>query len=247
MLLRKNSMQTQYDYIIWGASVKGIAKAVSLKAEGKKVLLTNPFGFPGGKITESLSCIFPNEAIAEGGELSLLKPSLQKQKHGLFELDDNEVLVYPEAAKRACWEVIEEHGLEILFHLTPIKVSENEAGKQFEMFGREGTFTLNAGEIIDCSDNQSLVNMSADEAGKQGWFNVNLFLTKPVSMSDKTLSISMQADTEIGQFISTFHYTDDIGNLDNSFNRVLNVITQTVWEKYGSRVLVLPVNPELER
>jgi hypothetical protein len=240
-------MQTHYDYIIWGASVKGIAKAISLKAEGKKVLLTNPFGFPGGKIAESLSCIFPKEAMDDGGELSLIKTSLRKQQYGLVELDDNEVLVYPEAAKRACWEVIEDNELEILFHLTPIQVSESEKGKQFEVFGREGTFVLNAGEVIDCSDNQSLENIGAGETGKQAWFNVNLFLTKPVSMSDKTLSISMQADTEIGQFISTFHYTDDIGNLDNSFNRVLNVITQTVWEKYGSRVLVLPVNPELER
>ena len=53
-------MQTQYDVIVCGGGLAGIAAAISAKREGKDVLLIERYGFLGGHATNALVSPFMN-------------------------------------------------------------------------------------------------------------------------------------------------------------------------------------------
>lgn len=237
-------MHKTYDYIIWGASLKGIAKAIELKELGKKVLLLNKFGFPGGDITESLSCVFKENDIEPKGKLHLIASKLEALKHNYDKVNEDKILVYPEAVKRASWEVINEQNIKFIFHVTPVAVKECNYEIELKCLGREGYVSFYARQLIDCSDNGYL-DFLLDKFKTPKSFNINLFLTEKLDYENHPFSITQKAKSDIGEYLSVSFGVIEELSLDELFNRNLNRLTLHFWEKYQSRILIMPASPEL--
>jgi len=135
-----------YDFIVLGATIPGIVFAIRKSLEGKSVLLTNIFGFPGGSITEHLNCL---QEVNEGQLNGIAKNIFQSI------LKDNfgHSIVNPESLKFIHQQTIEQTNVELYFHTVPknIEVIENRI-LEVSFLAKEGIMKIKGKKIVDASD-----------------------------------------------------------------------------------------------
>ncbi|MEE4176692.1 MAG: FAD-dependent oxidoreductase [Bacteroides sp.] len=236
-------MRSNFDHIIWGANAKGIALASKLIQQGQTVLLLNKFGFPGGKVTESLSCLFTkDERLNDDLDLGLLD-SIRSQRFGVLFENEQELLLHPEAFKRALWEEIDRINIDFLFHVIPIGF-ERRNFNQIQLFGRQGHFFVTGKEIHDLSDEQQLkILFSAKDF--QADVLVHCFITDKIPEDMPSFKIYRKVETPIGLFCSFHLEKIPLSKTDMSFNLELDRFAQFIWKNYGARLLMIPVQPEI--
>lgn len=241
--LKKHAMTSGYDTIIWGASLKGLKKAIELKQQGKNVLVAGKFGFPGGQVTESLAALFEADIFSNKGFCDEILNRVKKINNGLLFQNRQWVLMHPEAVKRVCWELIAEHDIPLLFHVTPLSVQEESGLVDLELFGREGSIKLTAGSFIDLSDNGFLIEQH--QLSEKYRVTINAFFTNPLPFELPGFRIIHRFDTPIGIYVSHSIRNVVYTEIETVFNRELDRLSRETWRKYKARILMVPVYPEI--
>jgi len=236
-------MEKIYDTIIWGPSLEGIKKAIELKQEGRKVLLAGKFGFPGGKATESLSCLFSSGYFNDDGILSEFLRLVEGLKYGILYRNAQWILMHPEAIKRVCWQLLEENSVELLFHVIPLGL-ETGNPMRMDVFGREGKFTLEARQILDMSDDRYLDHLKGERENRD--IILNSFFHDPLPASFPGFRIIRSIQTPIGQYVSISLKNIPSKEIERTFNRELDRLSKESWKKHQARILMVPVYPEVK-
>ncbi len=240
--LKNQTMTSGYDTIIWGASLKGLKKAIELKQQGNKVLLAGKFGFPGGKVTESLAALFNADIFSSKGFCDEILQRVKKINNGLLFQNRQWVLLHPEAVKRVCWDLITENDISLLLHVTPLGAQEDKGLVDVELFGREGSIRLTAGSFMDLSDSGFIKKQH--ELNEKHRVTINAFFTNPLPYELPGFRITHRFDTPIGIYVShsirNVVYTD----IEKVFNRELDRLSRESWRKHKARILMVPVYPE---
>jgi len=143
--------------LIYPASLGAILTAIQLRAKGIQPYLINRTGFPGGDITETLSCIqnIPGESDWEGVPESLR--TLITEASEVLSDGTHRWIVDPEEWKHLLWRIIGEHNLKIRCHATPYKIKVIDGRVQCDMMLREGHLQEKFDFIIDCSSDGHLL------------------------------------------------------------------------------------------
>jgi len=236
-------MEKTYDTIIWGPSLEGIKAAIELKQEGKDVLLAGKFGFPGGKATESLSCLFSSGYFNDDGILSKFLKLVEGLKYGILYRNAQWILMHPEAVKRICWQLLEENNIELLFHVIPLELQSGNP-MRMEVFGREGKFTLKAGHILDMSDDRNLDNLKGETGSRD--MIINSFFNDQLPARFPGFRIIRSIQTPIGQYVSISLKNIPSKEIERTFNRELDRLSKESWKKHQARILMVPVYPEVK-
>jgi hypothetical protein len=233
-------MEKVYDHIIWGASIKGVFRAAELSRQGKSVILLNKFGFPGGKVTESLASLFQkNETVLNENMLS----AIRKKRFGVLFEDRQWLLLHPEAVKRSLLETLDNMQAEYLFHVIPISVDENDF-IELKLFGRQGHFSVFGKEIHDLSDDRQLNFPSGKKVLKTDLL-IHCFITGALPVILPGFNILRRFETPIGLFCSFSLKNIPFGKADQAFNAELDRLARYIWKDHGARLLMLPVQPEI--
>ncbi len=235
---------TQYfDTVIWGSSLSGIEKAVELARNGHKVLLASKFGFPGGKVTESLASFFEREYTLGNDFLQKILAEAKKVNHGLLFENSSWLIFHPEAIKRVCWNLISnQSNLTVLFHVVPLKVDFYNG--ELELFGREGKICIHANHLLDLSDDRSLTTLVS--APEKVSLVINCFFTEPLPPDVRGLQITRQILTKIGLHVTSAVRNVSFGEVERTFNNHLDLLSSQSWKHYQNRILILPVCPEIK-
>ena len=236
-------MNKKHEIIIWGPSLEGIKKAIELKQEGKDVLLVGKFGFPGGKATESLSCLFSSGYFNDDGIFSRFLELVEDLKYGILYRNAQWILMHPEAVKRICWQLLDENNIELLFHIIPLKLQIGNPMKM-EVFGREGKFTLEANQILDLSDDRSLDHLKGEKGSCD--ILINSFFHDPLPAKFPGFRIIRSIQTPIGQYVSISLKNVPSKETERTFNRELDRLSKESWKKHQARILMVPVYPEIK-
>ena len=237
-------MEKIYDTIIWGPSLEGIKAAIELKQEGKDVFLAGKFGFPGGKATESLSCLFSSGYFNDDRILSEFLRLVEGLKYGILYRNAQWILMHPEAVKRVCWQLLNENNIELLFHVIPLEL-ETGNPMRMEVFGREGKFTMEAGQILDMSDDQNLDNLKGETGSRD--MLINSFFHDPLPATFPGFRIIRSIQTPIGQYVSVSLKNVPSKEIERTFNRELDRLSKESWKKHQARILMVPVYPEIRK
>ncbi|HKL37863.1 MAG TPA: FAD-dependent oxidoreductase [Bacteroidales bacterium] len=237
-------MEKIYDTIIWGASLRGLEKALELQKQGNDVLVVNKFGFPGGNLTEALSCLTGDGFFTGSSFRERLRARLSELNFGVVSNQNNELILHPEAVKRASWEQITANGLQVIFHLTPLQVNKNGEITELTVFGREGTFTLRTHELLDLSDNRLLTGLEG-QPSYQDRIRINCFFKDMNPEMENHFGFQRVEETSVGYFAvfqkDQVHWAD----VERHFNITLDELAVEGWKKFGVRMLIMPVYPEL--
>ncbi len=236
-------MNTIYDTVLWGASLRGIQKAVELKNQGQNVILLNKYGFPGGSITESLSCLLDRDFFDDVPGMAQAFQYIQNQRFGLLYESKEKVLIHPEAVKRAGWNLIRENNLDILFHVLPLNVVKKDDLISIRLFGREGEFEITTRRFEDYSDDSFLSNFLYQTGPDNPFVKINCFFTSVKVNMEAALGIYQSVSTDIGHFVSLPWEQVQRENIETYFNTVLDGLAVEAWKNYGVRMRIMPVFP----
>ena len=204
------------------------------------MLLLNKFGFPGGKVAESLACLFQKkESVLNGSILS----EIRKLRFGVLFEDEQWLLLHPEAVKRALWEALDNSQSEYLFHVIPIALEQKE-GIQLKLFGRQGHFSVFGKKIHDLSDDHQL-NFPSGEKDFKTDLLIHCFITGALPLNLPGFNILRRFQTPIGLFCSFSLKNIPFGKADKAFNAELDRLARYIWKEHGARLMLLPVQPEI--
>lgn len=237
-------MKKIYDAIIWGASLSGLEKALELQKQEKDVLVLNRFGFPGGNFTEALSCLADDVFFSDNTFRQRLRSRLSQLNFGVVYNQNDELILHPEAVKRAAWEEITTNGLQVIFHLTPLHVDRNEETSELTVFGREGTFTFNAREVLDYSDNRLLTGLEGQPLYRDR-IRINCFFKDMNREMENHFGFQRVEETSVGYFAVFQKDGVPWEDVERQFNRTLDELAVEGWKKFGVRMMIMPVYPEL--
>lgn len=158
----------QYDIIIIGGGFAGTAAALAAARNGCKVLVIEQSGALGGAANTCLINPFmPNRTKIhkENGETEILELS-----HGIFaeiceklrSMDAMQgISFHEEYLKLILDDMLEEAGVDVLFHATLCEVSvENEMLKSITVITKSGKISFTAKQYIDCTGDADLAVMS---------------------------------------------------------------------------------------
>jgi hypothetical protein len=235
-------MERQFDTIVWGPSLNGIIEAIERKEAGQRVLLAGKFGFPGGKATEALASFFPIDYFTQNPLTVEFLQRMEQLKTGVLHRTQDSVLFHPEAVKRVCWQLINDFDIEVLFHILPVR-TKNSAGSSLEFFGREGSILLKTQELVDKSDDKFFSGIYKEQ-GKVKMI-LNAFFTESLPEILQGFNVVRRFDTSIGQYLSVAIEDVAAEEIEKTFNRELDRLSKESWGKYGSRILMVPVYPEI--
>lgn len=235
-------MKQMYDYIIYGATLSGIAASISACRAGYSVLLINYYGFPGGNITEGLCCMqlkhgWQNtDSFAE----SLIKEAAGENWGILFE-DENKVVLNPETVKYLLLQKLTENGVDLLFHVQPCEVIKEEDHYCIHLLAKEGIIKAEAKELIDASDNMGLASFLSPVDKSVKGMKLNIFTTKLPSLSDSLFDI---ADNYVllpdqRAWVSMNIDETDLLEAEKASQRKLEEISSAL-EKAGARLQIVP-------
>jgi hypothetical protein len=149
-----------YELVIWGATVHGVILAAEAVRSGKIVLLLNRYGFPGGRLTAALNLL---QQVPEAPENERFEHFLQAILKDAIAIDDQRHFINPETVKYKLWEMAAQSGAELLFHVLPIAIEENEESVTLTLSGREGPLTVKCSELFDAGDDGLLLSLVKPE------------------------------------------------------------------------------------
>ncbi|HDR03690.1 MAG TPA: FAD-dependent oxidoreductase [Candidatus Marinimicrobia bacterium] len=165
--MTKKSAFTNYhssihcDLAIWGATVHGVMLAAEAVRSGKKVLLLNRYGFPGGRLTAALNLV---QQIPDSVENEIFLDFLQAIVKDAIVVDENRSFLEPETLKYKLWEMAAQSGAKLLFHVLPTALKERDEQVTLNLAGREGALTVKCSELFDAGDDGLLLSLLKPEA-----------------------------------------------------------------------------------
>lgn len=152
---------TAYDYVIYSASVAGVLLALHKASAGHTVLVLNSYGFPGGSITESLSCLqqWPDGATAPHAR-ALFGQLAADPYASVFNGPEGRVL-NPEVIKFTLQHALEASSVALLFHVKARHLVPALDGlAALSVIGKEGEFAVRARTVVDASDAGHLARLA---------------------------------------------------------------------------------------
>ena len=159
---------TPYDYVIYGASVAGILLALHHASASRSVLVLNAYGFPGGSITESLSCLQQWPDATTPHARALFGQLAANSYATVFDGPDGRVL-NPEVLKFTLQHALEASSVALLFHVKARQLAHVPGGvSSLSVIGKEGEFTVRARTVVDASDAGHLARVAGNPAGVTG-------------------------------------------------------------------------------
>ncbi|MBT2558611.1 FAD-dependent oxidoreductase [Hymenobacter sp. ISL-91] len=142
-----------YDYVVYGASVGGILLALHHAAAGRKVLVLNAYGFPGGSITESLSCLqqWPEATTPHARELF---GELRANPYATVYDGPEGWVLNPEVLKIGLQRALEASDAALLFHVKAHRLDQPgpDGYATLHLIGKEGGLEITGRCVIDASD-----------------------------------------------------------------------------------------------
>ncbi|GAA4827019.1 FAD-dependent oxidoreductase [Algivirga pacifica] len=166
-----------HDYIIYNASIAGVAFAIEKKRAGASVLLLNHYGFCGGVITESLALQQKTNGLE--GIVKELFEAIQKEHRALFGQAEDEVILNPEVVKSVLLYQLMEAGVECLFHVHPKEIKEEQDGITLQLVAKEGLIERKAKRVIDASFEQHIGHLYHGQKRTLQSVVLNLMTTVP--------------------------------------------------------------------
>lgn len=231
-------IKNYYDIIVFGGSISAVRYASLNRKQGKSVLLINNYGFLGGAVTESYSCM---QSIGDLNDNLINK--LIKQN---FYKDEKSVLLNPEVVKIILQQELLSSKVDILFHVTPESISfENESAIIY-LIAKEGKISAACNYIIDGTEHGQLI-MSYSNKNFLCSNKVNMFLTKPnckmhFENSEKVRSVELN-DGRVWTSIKTEQKNYEF--YDYGEHALILHFEQSI-KSSGSRIQLLPVRSEAE-
>jgi len=224
-----------FNFIVYGGTIKGVLTAIYLAKKDKKVLLLNKYGFLGGAITENLALL---QKLDERG----LKNSIF-EKSDIFYSTDNKDLnfINPEQLKFLLQDLLLAYNIEPLFHVSPISVKN----KQIVLSGKEGLMTINAENIIDCSDNLYLEFLQNNVIYNKGIYFLTLNgVTTEVAIKD-ILNPLFVYNISGNRYFTAFEIKfSDILQLENNAHNKIREISKKIINT-NCRIELLPISTYL--
>lgn len=236
--------KTEYHQIIWGSSLNGLEKAVEYSREGKQTLLAGKFGFPGGQAAESLASLYPADYFQQSAFLGSVFTKINRLKYGVLYRDREVLLIHPEAIKRVCWEIINEQNIEVLFHVNPISVKENDSF-EINFFGREGKIKLQAEKLYNFATTADHCFTTFDDHGTDLFINTFFADSHSLPLHIPDFDVVSRIKTDIGEYVSIKITNVPTGEIEQTFNTELDRFTMYCWDHFNCRVRMVPVYPAL--
>lgn len=160
---RETSVRREVDVLVVGGGAAGIAAAASAAATGARVLLVERYGFLGGTLTAvTLGSICGLYGL-DGGRVRQLVNGFadelidrMRATGGIREpqiwLQTASLPYDPEAMKRAADDIMDDRGVEVLFHTRAVSVVKDGAGIDAVVLESvDGRWACAARQIVDCS------------------------------------------------------------------------------------------------
>ncbi len=145
----------QYDLIVVGGGISGVAAAVSAARQGLSVLIIEKFGCLGGALTNSLVYPFMQHVTWDGSKLL---------SDGIF----GEMKKRQAAYKESSWEnfkfvfddMVIEAGVDVLFHATVFEAkTDGRAVRSVSVATKAGVVEFGATYFLDASGDGELLTM----------------------------------------------------------------------------------------
>ena len=179
-----------YDVVVYGASVAGVLLALHHAAAGRSTLLLNTYGFAGGAVTESLSCLqTPPQAPA--AQAQALFGALATDPHYAFGEATEGQLLNPEVLKFALQHALESSDVTLLYHVKA-RALDAAAGPDglltLHLIGKEGEFSVQGRQVLDATDSEHLARLLQGGSALQA-----------ATLSLFTSALPPAADATIGQ------------------------------------------------
>lgn len=206
-------------------------------------MLAGRFGFPGGKATESLATLYNPGYFNDGGLLQELLSRTESLPFGTLFRNQEMILLHPEAIKRVCRELLAQYRIDTLFHVTPMEVIPREK-TGLVLFGREGVIRLQAGLLVDMSDDRFLDRMQTGSGPVN--LVINSFFTDPLPPDLKGFHPVRMLETPIGQYVSISKKNVPAHSIEQAFNLELDQLSGACWKNHRSRIRMIPVYPEIK-
>jgi len=239
--------QKIFDYIIYPANLLGCVIAIKKAQAGSSVLLMNNYGFAGGDLTHSLACYQYIEKENSSTITQDIFNRIISKRNSVFYNKDKNFVLNPESIKIAFQEILEENGIEVLFHVLPISIQQEEEIKNVFLSAREGTIVKKSLNVIDTSENYSLLRF-VDSKKKLVKCSFNIFICQ--SSSQKSVDFKKIISHNL---IEKYVLLDDnrywislkipIENelfIENKAQEILNKFESFVLENGGRIQLVAP-------
>ena|GEM_PF-1353758 len=168
-----------YETVVLGAGLPGVFYAINEKMLGKKVLLVNKYGFPGGAVTESLSAfqLFDKNNLHE--QLFSFYEKLKNRKDGILFEASTSFILNPESVKIVLLQLLLENNVDLLFHVFPRKI-DIQMGRVNRMllWGKEGGIEVECNFIFDATENFVTNSFFEGGANLPNTFRLNAITTE---------------------------------------------------------------------
>ena len=152
---------TAYNYVIYGASVAGILLALHHAGAGRTVLVLNPYGFPGGSVTEGLSCLQEWPANVTAPHARALFDGLAADPYAIVHNGPEGRVLNPEVIKFTLQHALEASSVALLFHVKARHLAPAGDVSTLSLIGKEGEFAVRARVVVDASDAGHLARLAA--------------------------------------------------------------------------------------
>lgn len=231
-------IKSEYDIVVFGASISSVGYAIKQKRNDKSILLINQLGFLGGSVTESYSCF---QSIKNLNQNQFATSLIEEN----FYRNDDFVLLNPERVKIVLQRELELAKVDMLFHVFPEKVYYKNDIACITLIAKEGNIQINAKKIIDGTEHGQLFNLINQDQKKIT--KVNLFITRTnselqfdeldqinaIKLNDSRYWLSIKTNQEPNEFY-------DYGEHE------LVLKLERLIKKSNSRIQLLPVRSEYE-
>lgn len=240
-----NRFEHNYDVILYGASIAGVAAALYLSKLGKRVLLVNHYGFPGGAITESMCCL---QAVAVENLPEMtgkIFTALMEDAKVNFALANSRYYLDPESVKYKMLQLIAESKCTPLFHVKARAITcTNEPVNSLHLLAKEGTIVVTAPLILDTSDEQYLAKYLRKESKPLEELHLNVVIAgKLPEQFQWTLPPQEKVQLQRERMWASFLLPQQPGAYpDETAQEFLRLLTDNL-ASAGCSVQVLPVQP----
>lgn len=228
----------KYEHIVYGASVNGVVKSLSLMNEGKSVLLLNKFGFTGGAITESLRLISKKEEFfkSDNSIKSQIYKQILDENYSILAETTSEFIINPEVVKMVLLKFIENSNLEHLFHIVPVSIKNNT----IELIAKEGLISFEFDHFHDLSSEKVLSHLLTDENRIVKRY-YNIIVTKPKNKSFLQFNkIIRDIELKDGRYFLSLGINKENEIEANHHAQIIADELSEYLDKSGNRIQLLP-------
>jgi hypothetical protein len=239
-------MKQLYDQIVYGANFPGVVYATDQTSKAQSVLLLHPYGFPGGSITESLSCFQVIEPASRRSKALEIVSEAQFQAAPPLSRTPHAHLLNAEIVKYRLQQELQNSNVELLFHVVPHWMKTMKDGTtSISLLGKEGTIEVAGRTCVDASDDYGLAVL-LDRKRIVHMRRLNIFITPlendqvpahpflsdAMRLSDGRYWISLKIDTRDELFA------------EQAAQEMLDQFRSSL-EKSGSRIQIVPLRTEV--